>query len=194
MKQATILAACLMCLSFSVSANSQIDNGIKFHNDSSQVNSSDLNQLLNEILSMANLKTGFELKEAKVLNIEASMSHGKKYILYNPAFIESLNSATKNNKWAIMTLLAHEIGHHMSGHTSRRGGNKLALELQADEFAGFIMQKMGATLQQSQNVMFYISKTEDSKTHPARSSRITAIEKGWVKATGLNETSALVPK
>jgi hypothetical protein len=193
MKQAAILAACLMCLIFSVSANSKINNGTKFYTDSSLVNSNtDLNQLLNEILSFADLRTEFELKEADVLNIEASLSHGKKYILYNPVFVESLNNATKNNKWALMTLLAHEIGHHVNGHTTRKGGNKLALELQADEFAGYIMQKMGATLQQSQNVMFYISKTEDSKTHPARSSRIGAIEKGWKIASGSNETGTLV--
>ena len=191
MKRATILAVCIMFLNFSASAKDK--NGIEktIYNDSAQAGAIDINSLLNEILNVAELKSEFELKQANVLNIEASVSRGKKYILYNPEFVASLNNATRNNKWAVMTLLAHEIGHHMNGHTSRRGGDKLALELQADEFAGSVMQKLGATLQESQNVMFYISRTEDSKTHPSRNSRITAIEKGWINASGLNETPTL---
>ena len=38
-----------------------------------------------------------------------------------------------------MTLLAHEVGHHLNGHTIHRGGSTPELELEADEFAGFIL-------------------------------------------------------
>ena len=91
------------------------------------------------------MQTDFELKEANVLNIEASISHRKRYILYNPTYITTLNNLTKN-KWAVMALLAHEVGHHLNGHTIRKGGSTPELELQADEFAGFILHKLGATL------------------------------------------------
>ena len=142
---------------------------------------SSIQGMLQEIIDATGLHTDFELKEADVLNIEASISHRKRYILYNPAYITSLNNITKN-KWAVMTLLAHEVGHHLNGHTIRKGGSTPKLELEADEFAGFILHKLGATLQQSQNVMYYIAKTKESRTHPAKDSRLQAIEKGWNKA------------
>ena len=81
-----------------------------------------------------------------------------------------------------MALLAHEVGHHLNGHTIKRSGSKPALELEADEFAGFVLRKMGASLEQSHEVMKYIARTEASKTHPARASRMIAIENGWNKA------------
>jgi len=192
MKQATLLAACIVCLSFNLSANNNIDKCINIYNDSLLVQTVNMNELLQDMLIRVGLEPKFELKEADVLNIEASVSHGKKYILYNPEFVNSLNAATRNNRWALMTLLAHEIGHHVDGHTNRRGGNKHLLELQADEFAGYVMNKLGATLLQAQNVMFYIAKTENSKTHPARSLRLLAIEKGWNKAAGIEEKTAMV--
>ena len=138
-------------------------------------------QMLAEIMDVLGLRDDFQLKEAKVDNIEASVSRRKRYILYNPSFINWVNKATKD-KWAVMALLAHEVGHHLNGHTIKRSGSKPALELEADEFAGFVLRKMGASLEQSQEVMKYIARTEASKTHPARASRMIAIENGWNKA------------
>jgi hypothetical protein len=149
--------------------------------------------MLDEIINATGLQENFELKEANVLNIEASVSHRKRYILYNPSFINRINSLTKN-KWATMALLAHEVGHHLNGHTIGKSGSTPALELQADEFAGFILRKLGATLEQSQNVMNYIAKKEESKTHPSKNSRLLAIEKGWNKAIELKDiTTASKP-
>jgi hypothetical protein len=132
------------------------------------------------------------LKQAKVLNIEASISHRKRYILYNPAYISWINTVTKN-KWAAMALLAHEVGHHLNGHTIRRGGSTPELELEADEFAGFVLRKSGASLDEAREVMKYIARTETSKTHPGRASRMTAIENGWSKA-GVTEGIAAAAK
>ena len=89
-----------------------------------------------------------------------------------------------------MALLAHEVGHHLNGHTIRKGGSTPGLELEADEFAGFILQKLGATLQQSQHVMHYIAKAKESRTHPGKNSRLQAIEKGWNKAAASEQVSA----
>jgi ribosomal protein L19 len=115
------------------------------------------------------------------LNIEASISRRKKYITYNPKFMNWVTNVT-NDKWAAIALFAHEIGHHINKHTSRLGGSKPKLELEADEFAGYVLRKMGATLEESQLVMKYIATTATSKTHPCRSDRMVAIQKGWNKA------------
>jgi hypothetical protein len=56
------------------------------------------------------------------------------------------------------------------------------IELEADEFAGFVLHKLGATLQESQAVMKFIAKSQASKTHPARHDREEAIKAGWGNA------------
>ena len=195
MKQATILAACIAVFHFSIakpSYNKKIDYNKEFSNDSSAVKIiPDVLEMLDEIIKATGLQENFELKEANVLNIEASISHRKRYILYNPAYVTSLNNISKN-RWSVMALLAHEVGHHLNGHTIRKGGSTPELELEADEFAGFILYKLGATLKQSQNVMYYIAKEKVSSTHPSRSSRLLAIEKGWNRASGLQETNSAI--
>lgn len=138
-------------------------------------------QMLEDIVDAVGLKINFELKPAKVLNIEASVTRRKRFILYNPEFINSLNSSTKD-KWAVMTLLAHEVGHHLNGHTIRKGGSKPQLELEADEFAGFVLRKLGASLREAQEVMLFIASARTSRTHPSRAFRMKAIQTGWEKA------------
>jgi hypothetical protein len=135
-------------------------------------------KLLEDILAVTGLQPSFTLKQANVLNIEASISHKQRYILYNPTFINQINTITKD-KWATLTLLAHEMGHHLNGHTLKKGGSSPSLELEADEFAGFVLYKLGATLQQAQRVMKYIAKPVASSTHPSREDRMNAISKGW---------------
>ena len=191
MKQATLLAVFIATVSFSVAAPLNNNNGLEINisGDTSMMKFSDIQEMLQEIIEITGLQTDIELKEADVLNIEASISHRKRYISYNPAYIASLNRVTKN-KWSVMALLAHEVGHHLNGHTIRKGGSTPALELEADEFAGFILQKLGATLQQSQHVMHYIAKAKESRTHPGKNSRLQAIEKGWNKAAASEHVSA----
>ena len=143
----------------------------------------DAQQLLADILRITGVQSNFELKEAKVLNLEATISHRKRYILYNPSYITQLNNIS-HTKWAAMVLIAHEVGHHLNGHTMSKSGSTPELELEADEFAGFVMYKLGATLSQSQEVMHYIANAETSSTHPGRNARLLAIAKGWNKAAG----------
>lgn len=151
--------------------------------DSATIRSEFINNALIDILKVTGLQANFELRAAKVRNIEASISHRKRYILYNPEFIDWVNRST-SDKWGTIALLAHEIGHHLNGHTIRKGGSKPKLELEADEFAGFVLYKLGASLQQSQEVMNLISSSAPSTTHPGRNARQDAIRNGWLKAKG----------
>lgn len=182
MKQATLLTVfiAVMCSNYATPVHKEVS--YKVDSDTTLVTHAGIHDMLQKIIGATGLQLNFELKEARVLNIEATTKHRKRYISYNPAFITSLTTASKD-KWAVMALLAHEVGHHLNGHTIRRGGSSPELELEADEFAGFILYKLGATLSQSQNVMNYIAKTKGSKTHPSRGSRMNAIEKGWSNAS-----------
>jgi len=141
-----------------------------------------MKDMLSEIIDVMHLSDRFILEPGDVMNLEASVSHHKKYIKYNPEFIDWINQAT-HDKWATIALIAHEVGHHVKGHTRKRGGSRPEIELEADEYAGLVLQKMGATLKEAQEVMYYIARTVPSKTHPDRQSRMMAIEKGWDEAS-----------
>ena len=143
--------------------------------------SADAEKIVSSIMDAMGLEANFKIKEAHVPNVEAKIRHHERYILYNPEFVKQVNEVTRN-KWASIFILAHEVGHHLEGHTLLDINSRPSIELEADEFAGFVLHKMGASLQQSQLAMYYISNSEASKTHPARADRLAAIEKGWDKA------------
>lgn len=145
----------------------------------------DAEEMIKDIIGVVGLKANFELKAANIPNAAAITYNGKRYIAYNPNFIANLN-AKAGNKWASVSILAHEVGHHLNGHTLLPGGSQPALELEADEFSGFVLRKMGATLSQAQAAMNIAADYKAGVTHPGQPDRLAAIAKGW------NEASAKV--
>jgi hypothetical protein len=140
--------------------------------------------IIKEIIDVVGLKPRFEVREStEVPNAAAVIYNGKRYILYNAQFVASVNNAVKTD-WAAVSILAHEIGHHLNGHTLIRGGSNPTDELEADEFSGFVLRKMGATLPQAQAAIAALTDESYSATHPGRSSRLTAISTGWQNANG----------
>jgi len=134
-----------------------------------------------QIIDVVGLSPNFEIREANVPNAAAVTYNGKRYVLYNPNFINQLERST-GTRWAGISVLAHEIGHHLNGHTITASGSQPALELQADEFSGFVLRKMGASLADAQAAMKTIASSTASATHPARYDRLTSIADGWNKA------------
>jgi hypothetical protein len=141
----------------------------------------DAQEIINDIITTVGLKANFEVRAATIANAAATNYRGKRFIVYDPAFIKKLNEAA-GNRWASVSILAHEIGHHLNGHTLANNGSQPALELEADEFAGFVMEKMGATLQQAQAAMKLAASYKPSLTHPGQQDRLAAIQKGWERA------------
>ncbi|WP_139921167.1 membrane-binding protein [Hymenobacter sp. DG01] len=138
--------------------------------------------VLREITDVVGLKPRFELRATtEVQNAAAVVYGGKRYLLYNPQFVAAVNRAGRTD-WAGISILAHEMGHHLNGHTLRAGGSNPADELEADEFSGFVLRKMGASLAQAQAGMAVVSDDEASPTHPGRRTRLTAIGEGWQRA------------
>jgi hypothetical protein len=137
--------------------------------------------IITEIIDVVGLKPRFEVRAANVPNAAAVIMNGQRYILYNEKFVNSLNSALRSD-WAGISILAHEIGHHLNGHTLSKGGSNQQDELEADEFSGFVLRKMGASLSEAQAAIKALAEEEDSYTHPGKSSRLTAISKGWRNA------------
>ena len=138
-------------------------------------------QIGQQIIDVVGLKPNFEIMAANVPNAAAVVYSGKRYVLYNPSFIDKLTRTT-GTQWAAVSVLAHEIGHHLNGHTLAGTGNPHQLELDADEFSGFALRKMGASLSEAQAAMNTIAQERASRTHPGQNDRLVAIQRGWNQA------------
>ncbi|UOR06471.1 membrane-binding protein [Hymenobacter aerilatus] len=135
--------------------------------------------VLRDITSVVGLKPRFELQAtSEVENAAAVVYNGQRYLLYNPQFVAAVNRAGRTD-WAGTSILAHEMGHHLNGHTLTGRGSNPADELEADEFSGFVLRKMGASLAQAQAAMAVVSDEYGSATHPGRTQRLAAISRGW---------------
>lgn len=138
-------------------------------------------EVIGSILVVVGLRSNFEIRSANVPNAAAVIFKNKRYILYNPKFMSRINQASGTN-WAGISILAHEIGHHLNGHTLQKGGSRPDLELEADEFSGFVLNKLGADKTNAQAAMNVAASQKSSHTHPARKDRLVAIAGGWDNA------------
>jgi hypothetical protein len=146
--------------------------------------------VIREITDAVGLKARFELRATReVDNAAAVVYSGKRFLLYNPDFLNSVNRAGHTD-WAGISILAHEMGHHLNGHTLRAGGSQPADELEADEFSGFVLRKLGASLAQAQAAMATVPDADGSPTHPGRAPRLAAIGQGWQRASAQLVASA----
>jgi len=139
--------------------------------------------IIREITDAVGLQPRFELRATtQVDNAAAVVYGGRRYLLYNPSFLAAVNRAGHTD-WAGISILAHEMGHHLNGHTLRAGGSQPEDELEADEFSGFVLRRLGASLAQAQAAMATVSPEAGSATHPGRAPRLAAISRGWGRAT-----------
>ena len=122
----------------------------------------------------------FEVRAANVRNAAAAIRGNTRLLLYNPSFMQDIREAT-DNPWAGISVMAHEIGHHLEAHTITPGGSNPSDELEADEFSGNVLKRLGASLRDAQAV-FRTFSSRGSSTHPPRDARLTAVANGWDRA------------
>jgi hypothetical protein len=135
-------------------------------------------QIAERIIDVVGLRSNFDIRPANIENAAAVVYSGKRYVLFNPTFINNLIKTT-GTEWAAISVLAHEIGHHLNGHTVTGSGSQYTSELEADEFSGYVLRKMGATLAQAQAAMKTLAGARASRTHPGQYDRLAAIAQGW---------------
>ena len=104
----------------------------------------------------------------------------ERMLLYNPTFMRDIAQRT-GNPWSGISIMAHEIGHHLEAHTIRPGGSNPPDELQADEFSGWVLRRLGASMEDAQAV-FRTFPARGSRTHPGRDARLAAVAAGWDRA------------
>lgn len=153
------------------------------HRESNQIES---------ILAFSGLPVNFDIYSANIQNAIATIINGKRIILYDPALLDFTDQRS-DSYWSSVSILAHEIGHHLSGHTLTNIGSNHRYELEADKYSGFVLYKLGASLKQATAAMNTLAGEYDSATHPAKSRRINAITKGWQEANSQRYSSAVPP-
>lgn len=145
-------------------------------------------EAVNEIVRRSGLKQNFYIMECpNIDNCFAAVREGERLIVYDAAFMRRVNGLTKTD-WGAMSILAHEIGHHLQGHTLKIGGSEQSKEIEADEFSGFVMYQLGASLTEAQSAIRQLTSEYDGGTHPPRSQRIAAIKRGFDNARALYPT------
>ena len=164
----------------------------------------DADVALNKILSVVGLAKRFVLQPCSGIENALAISYmGNRYILYDKDFMSAI--ANNSNDWSSLTILAHEVGHHVNAHSldvllyatevieKQSLYEKRQQELEADEFAGFVMAKLGASLNQVSEAIAIVSSEEDDSgsTHPSRSKRIRAITKGFNNGSDNNIVSEI---
>ncbi len=158
-------------------------------------NSIEANAAIEEILSVIGAKNRFVVQPCDNINNALAITiQGIRYIFYNPVFMNSISSGSYSSN---LFILAHEIGHHINGHTqdiimllsdhapaSSTLAEERIEELEADEFAGFIMGKLGYSLVSMQNSLRNCADDSDDSysTHPKLSKRLIAVETGYNSA------------
>lgn len=147
---------------------------------------------INSILKYSGLASNFEIYGASIDNAIATIIENKRYILYDPELL-SYTDMTSKSHWSSMSILAHEIGHHLSGHTLSNKGSNPKDELEADKYSGFILYKLGASLSEATNTIRTIGSETGSISHPPKSERIKAISQGWNEANETRYSGAIPP-
>ena len=148
--------------------------------------SAEANEAVNRIVRYTGLEQNFQIVAANVPNAAAVVQGQSRLLLYNQAFMLEVKAATDPH-WGAISIMAHEVGHHLQGHTIQAGGSRPSIELEADKYSGYVLRRMGATLQQARAAMERLGSETGSATHPPRSARLAAITNGWMLADDLEK-------
>tara|TARA_R110002049_G_scaffold117332_3_gene270673 strand:+ start:67581 stop:68696 length:1116 start_codon:yes stop_codon:yes gene_type:complete len=139
--------------------------------------------VIDDILAVSGLSPNFQVVETeKVENAAAVVLDGERYLAFNPDWMAQYKT-DQAEKWRLYGVIAHEVGHHLQGHTITGNGSRPPTELEADEYAGFTLAALGASLEQSQSLWVTLSES-GSATHPPRHQRLAAVERGWIRRNG----------
>lgn len=142
---------------------------------------------VNQMLDSINWQENFTIREQNgINNAYATIIRNQRYIIYDNNFLENLDAHAKT-KWASISVMAHEMGHHYRNHVVSSSGSTPAKEIEADYFSGYVIAKMGANLNEALAAMQNIASERSSNTHPAKANRLAAITKGWNYAKGISQ-------
>jgi antitoxin component YwqK of YwqJK toxin-antitoxin module len=145
-------------------------------------------EVVDRIIRQVGLTRNFVVVECpNTQNCFATVVEGQRYIVYDGEFMKRVENETHTD-WGAISIVAHEIGHHLQGHTIDGKGSRPQKELEADKFSGFVMHQLGASLDEATITIQTFGDEKATFSHPVKTVRIEAIRKGW------QEAEAIFPK
>ena len=116
--------------------------------------------------------------KAWVVNARAYRRDGAPEIGYNALWMLATLDGPDEGRWPLRALVAHEMAHHLLGHTAGGSADRHTAELEADAFAGAVLHVLGATRHEAQALWRGLPE-RGSETHPAAALRRIAVARGW---------------
>lgn len=147
---------------------------------------------INSILAATGLSIDFKIMAAPIKNAFAIIIANQRYLVYDPSLLTSVDLHS-GSYWSSMSILAHEIGHHLLGHTLKATGSNPKDELEADRFSGFIIYRLGGSLEEATAAMKDFGNENGTLTHPGKIERIQSITNGWNNANETRYNAAIPP-
>ncbi|MBW8683322.1 M48 family metalloprotease [Chitinophaga rhizophila] len=102
--------------------------------------------------------------------------NGVRMIIADQLFLNKVNKST-GTQWAAISIIAHEVGHHIAGFN--RYTSQLKSELDADYWSGYILKKLGANQEAAVKCILYYGTDYDTSSHPNKRARAATIRQGW---------------
>jgi len=197
MTKRMFILASLAVMLFANAMNAQANEALKcsvteFRGDKLRKASPRIEDLLDRIVTIGKITQKYTICATPDIENAYATVHWdeqKRVIAYDPVFLDELAKESGDYHWGTVTVLAHEVGHHVSKHIFKYSNEPTLAqvrgdELEADKFAGLVLGYMGASLTNAQALMKTMNDNFDdtTHTHPSGEKRVAAITLGWKDA------------
>jgi hypothetical protein len=143
--------------------------------------------IVNKISSVSGLTPSVIVTEDhNVKKAVAFIKNNEQHISYNPFELGRIRDSS-GTAWSVVSIFAHEMAHHLLGHTLNPTNIDKQDELKCDRFAGHILCRLGATQAEALAVIPFTGTHSGTETHPPREHREIAALNGWEEANSLNK-------
>ena len=141
------------------------------------------------VIRETGLAQNFVILPGNVSRVKAYIKDNERILEYNPEFMQKLQGDTN---WHGISVLAHQIGHHLSNHALTDDQTSIKEELEADRYAGFVLHKMGASLQEAITALETANREEKLEGTASMNARLAALTQGWNNSELLSSDTVIV--
>lgn len=140
-------------------------------------------EYVGSIMEFLDIPPNFVLKIGNVPNVSAAIHKGKRYLIVNKELMWDLSRSSSPN-WEGLCMILYGIGHHVMGHSLTSSSHTAENERMADEFAGLVLAKMGASKMEAISPFLKSEARITRGQGSMNQARINSITKGWTRYNG----------
>ena len=132
-------------------------------------------QVVGQIKKQFSITVSFDIYIAEQEdNAFATVANGRKILVVDVGFLEKLNRLV-GTEWGAIQVIAHEVGHHISGFLADRHRS----ELNADYWSGQSLKRLGSSKEAATRAILTVGTEFDTASHPNKHRRAEVIARGW---------------